>query len=196
MCFRPSCHIWRAISWLAHPPRNAEQIDWRSQGVVCPFLSRRAFFEIFGHFPTDFPTWRAVQSCSANASQRFVPASPTPFRRFLHNVLAQLSWVMLILGTMENAMNTRQGLHDIALGHLSLELARLRLARPELIKSLEQSLAKFGQLSPIIVRPKGACVQGKTGFAIIDGFKRYHAATALGWESLQANVLAVSRRVA
>ena len=90
-------------------------------------------------------------------------------------------------------MNTRQGLHDItALGldQLSLEFARLRLARPELVKSLEQSLAKFGQLSPLIVR------QGKTNFEIIDGFKRYHAATALGWDSLQANVLAVSRRVA
>ena len=91
---------------------------------------------------------------------------------------------MLILGTMENAMNTRQGLHDataLSLGQLSLEFARLRLARPELIKSMEQSLAKFGQLSPLIVRqgktspglPGGF---GRAGFEIIDGFKRYHVA--------------------
>jgi ParB/RepB/Spo0J family partition protein len=94
---------------------------------------------------------------------------------------------------MENAMNTRQGLHDVtalSLDQLSLEFARLRLARPELIKSMEQSLAKFGQLSPLIVR------QGKTSFEIIDGFKRYHAAMALGWASLEANLFQVSRRAA
>lgn len=63
---------------------------------------------------------------------------------------------------------------------------------------MEQSLVKFGQLSPLIVR------QGKTSFEIIDGFKRYHvadsaprgAATALGWASLEANLFQVSRRVA
>jgi ParB/RepB/Spo0J family partition protein len=94
---------------------------------------------------------------------------------------------------MENAMNTRQGLHDITalrLDQLSLEFARLRLARPELIKSMEQSLAKFGQLSPLVVR------QGQADFQIIDGFKRYHAATALGWASLEANLFQVSRRAA
>jgi ParB/RepB/Spo0J family partition protein len=85
---------------------------------------------------------------------------------------------------MENAITV------LNLDQMSLEFARLRLARPELIKSMEQSLAKFGQLSPIIVR------QGKTSFAIIDGFKRYHAATALGWTSLEANIFQVSRRAA
>ncbi len=90
-------------------------------------------------------------------------------------------------------MNTPQGLHDITalrLDLLSLEFARLRLVRPELIKSMEQSLAKFGQLSPLIVR------QGKTSFEIIDGFKRYHAAMALGWASLEATLFQVSRRAA
>jgi ParB family chromosome partitioning protein len=94
---------------------------------------------------------------------------------------------------MENAMNSRQGLHDITalrLDQLRLEFARMRLTRPELIKSMEQSLAQFGQLSPIVVR------QGQTEFQIIDGFKRYHAATTLNWSSLQAHVLTVTRRVA
>ncbi len=83
--------------------------------------------------------------------------------------------------------------HEITalrLEQLATDLAKLRLMRPELIKSMEQSLAKFGQLSPIIVR------QDKTRFAIIDGFKRYHAATALGWASLEANIFQVSRRAA
>jgi ParB/RepB/Spo0J family partition protein len=55
---------------------------------------------------------------------------------------------------------------------------------------MEQSLSQFGQLSPVVVR------QGQTEFQIIDGFKRYHAATALNWSSLQAQVLTVTRRVA
>ena len=63
----------------------------------------------------------------------------------------------------------------------------MRLERPEFIKSMEQSLSKFGQLSPIIVR------QGKSDFQIIDGFKRYYAATSLCWHSLQANILQVTR---
>lgn len=100
------------------------------------------------------------------------------------------------IGTMENAIsavNPEEALRPekaLRLDQLSLELVRLRLTRPELIKSMEQSLAKFGQLSPIIVR------QGKTSFAIIDGFKRYHAATVLGWASLEANIFQVSRRAA
>lgn len=78
----------------------------------------------------------------------------------------------------------------LTLTQLSTEFARLRLVRPELIKSMEQSLAQFGQLSPVVVR------QGQADFQIIDGFKRYHAATALNWSSLQAHVLTVTRRVA
>jgi len=87
-------------------------------------------------------------------------------------------------------MNTKPDPTALRLDQLSLEFARLRLARPELIKSMEQSLAKFGQLSPLIVR------QGKTRFEIIDGFKRYHAATALNWAGLEANIFQVSRRAA
>jgi len=79
---------------------------------------------------------------------------------------------------------------ELTLTQLSTEFARVRLTRPELIKSMEQSLAQFGQLSPIVVR------QGQTAFQIIDGFKRYHAATALKWSRLQAHVLTVTRRVA
>lgn len=66
----------------------------------------------------------------------------------------------------------------------------MRLVRPELIKSMEQSLSQFGQLSPVVVR------QGQADFQIIDGFKRYHAAATLKWSSLQAHVLTVTRRVA
>lgn len=103
---------------------------------------------------------------------------------------------MLILGTVQNAMNAEHNVtalrpeRALRLDQLSLEFARLRLTRPELIKSMEQSLSQFGQLSPIVVR------QGQIDFQIIDGFKRYHAATALNWSSLQAHSLTVTRRAA
>jgi ParB/RepB/Spo0J family partition protein len=87
-------------------------------------------------------------------------------------------------------MADRHKITALRLEQLATDLAKLRLMRPELIKSMEQSLAKFGQLSPLIVR------QGKTSFEIIDGFKRYHAAMALGWTSLEANLFQVSRRAA
>jgi ParB family chromosome partitioning protein len=78
----------------------------------------------------------------------------------------------------------------LSLERLSTDLAHLRLLRPELVDSMEQSLARFGQLNPVVVR------KGKRAFQIIDGFKRYHAAMALGWPELQANVLEISRRAA
>jgi ParB/RepB/Spo0J family partition protein len=83
-----------------------------------------------------------------------------------------------------------QHMAELTLTQLSTEFARMRLVRPELIKSMEQSLSQFGQLSPVVVR------QGRADFQIIDGFKRYHAAAALKWSSLQAHVLTVTRRVA
>lgn len=83
-----------------------------------------------------------------------------------------------------------QHMAELTLTQLSTEFARMRLVRPELIKSMEQSLSQFGQLTPVVVR------QGRADFQIIDGFKRYHAAAALKWSSLQAHVLTVTRRVA
>lgn len=87
-------------------------------------------------------------------------------------------------------MADKHDLVELPLDQLSTDFAALRLMRPELIKNMEPSLSKFGQLSPIVVR------QGRTNFQIIDGFKRYYAATALGWASLAANIFQVSRRVA
>lgn len=79
---------------------------------------------------------------------------------------------------------------EINLDQLGIEFAQMRIERPEFVNSMEQSLSKFGQLSAIIVR------KGKADFQIIDGFKRYYAASALGWSGLQANILTVTRRAA
>ena len=73
---------------------------------------------------------------------------------------------------------------------LSTEFSSMRLVKPELITSMEQSLSRFGQLSPIIVRAS------KDEYQIIDGFKRYHAALNQSWDSLQATVVRTSVKAA
>jgi len=86
--------------------------------------------------------------------------------------------------------SSRREIDSLPLDQLGTDFARLRLERPEVVKSMEKSLSTFGQLNPIIVR------QGKARFQIIDGFKRYYAATALCWHTLHANRLTVTRRAA
>ncbi|MCP4652640.1 MAG: ParB/RepB/Spo0J family partition protein [Candidatus Omnitrophica bacterium] len=66
----------------------------------------------------------------------------------------------------------------------------MRVLKPELIKSMEQSFSRFHQLSPIVVR------EAKDNYQIIDGFKRYHAALKLGWPGLSATVVQTTVKAA
>lgn len=79
---------------------------------------------------------------------------------------------------------------SININELSSEFSSMRLIKPELIKSMEQSFSRFHQLSPIIVR------QATKQYQIIDGFKRYHAALNLNWSSLSATVLQTTVKAA
>ena len=81
-------------------------------------------------------------------------------------------------------------IQSINISELSTEFSQMRLTRPELIKSMEHSLTRFHQLSPIVVR------KGKAEYQIIDGFKRYHAASNLGWHSLSATVIQTTLKAA
>ena len=58
-----------------------------------------------------------------------------------------------------------------------------RLTSPAQISAMQQSLASSGQLHPLIVCPRGSVYQ------LIDGFKRFHAARALGWEDINVQAL-------
>ena len=79
---------------------------------------------------------------------------------------------------------------SINISELSTEFSSMRLIKPELIKSMEQSFSRFHQLSPIIVR------KAKGQQQIIDGFKRYHAALNLNWSSLSATVVQTTVKAA
>lgn len=56
--------------------------------------------------------------------------------------------------------------------------------KPEALSRMEQSLANIGQLSPI-----GLEHVGDNFFRIVYGHTRFHAAKALGWESISALVM-------
>ena len=66
----------------------------------------------------------------------------------------------------------------VALAQLSESLRGLRLCSPGERQSLERSLARLGQLSPLLVFRHGDTLE------VIDGFKRLGAARSLGWAQL------------
>jgi ParB/RepB/Spo0J family partition protein len=84
-------------------------------------------------------------------------------------------------------MTETQSIHP---NKLSTEFSSMRLIKPELITSMEQSLSRFGQLSPIVVRASN------DEYQIIDGFKRYHAALNQSWDSVLATVIHTSVKAA
>ena len=51
------------------------------------------------------------------------------------------------------------------------------------VSAMQQSLASNGQLHPLIVCPRGSVYQ------LIDGFKRFYAARALRWETINVQAL-------
>ena len=61
--------------------------------------------------------------------------------------------------------------------------SHFRLTTPSRIASMQSSLAVSGQLQPVVIRPQGE------GYQLLDGFKRYYAARALQWDSLECRVV-------
>jgi ParB family chromosome partitioning protein len=90
------------------------------------------------------------------------------------------------VGSYLNMVN----IQSIDISELSTEFSHMRLIKPELIKSMEQSLSRFHQLNPIIVR------EANGQYQIIDGFKRYHAASNLDWCGLSATVIQTTVKAA
>lgn len=68
---------------------------------------------------------------------------------------------------------------DIALAELGDRLAALRLCDASASEAMRRSLARHGQLSPLVVFVDGGHLE------VVDGFKRVQAARALGWATLQ-----------
>jgi ParB-like chromosome segregation protein Spo0J len=61
-------------------------------------------------------------------------------------------------------------------------LGRARCRQPARIARMKQSLAAYGQLTPLVVVPS------RDGVELVDGFKRHAAATTLGWPTMSVAV--------
>lgn len=70
----------------------------------------------------------------------------------------------------------------IELAELGDRFAPLRLFEPSALEAMRRSLVRHGQLSPLSVFADGAQLE------LIDGFKRVHAARALGQRTLRATI--------
>jgi ParB-like nuclease domain len=64
------------------------------------------------------------------------------------------------------------------IGRIGTTLGRARCRQPARIERMKQSLAAYGQLTPLVVVPV------REGVELVDGFKRHAAATMLGWPTL------------
>ncbi len=78
------------------------------------------------------------------------------------------------------------GVETVALAKLSQSLRSMRLCSPGERESLERSLARLGQLSPLLVFGHGNELE------VIDGFKRLGAAQCLGWATISITQLDVT----
>jgi ParB/RepB/Spo0J family partition protein len=77
----------------------------------------------------------------------------------------------------------------IKMEEIDTSLRLMRLMRPRQVNDMVQSMSRFGQLQPIIVRPEA----GK--YQLIDGFKRYYAGQEIQLVQLEANVAGVSEAI-
>lgn len=78
----------------------------------------------------------------------------------------------------------------MAIDALDVRYGRLRLPQPRLEQAMADSLRRYGQLSPLVGTRRGDAV------AVVDGFKRVHAARANGTETLLVHVLELQERAA
>jgi ParB/RepB/Spo0J family partition protein len=78
-----------------------------------------------------------------------------------------------------------QDIADLSLAKIGTRYSSLRLICPHAYASMEESMMRHGQLSPIVVG------RGDP-FELVDGFKRLRACQRLGFTSLRARILEVS----
>lgn len=71
---------------------------------------------------------------------------------------------------------------SVKLEKIGQKYAGYRLSLPETVRSIQSSMETQGQLRAVILQKNG------DGFELVDGFKRYHAAQHLQWDSLYARI--------
>jgi len=78
---------------------------------------------------------------------------------------------------------TDDAIRDLGLSGIAVGPNRMRALRPDVVKTLAESMKASGLLQPIVVRPRGAI-----GFLLVVGHHRYEAARLLKWPSIKATI--------
>jgi ParB-like chromosome segregation protein Spo0J len=82
-------------------------------------------------------------------------------------------------GSAPCTMTTSTGMtKPCPIERIGTTLSRARCRLPARIERMKQSLASYGQLTPLVAVPQ------REGVELVDGFKRLAAATTLGWATL------------
>jgi ParB-like chromosome segregation protein Spo0J len=79
---------------------------------------------------------------------------------------------------------------EIPIAELDVRYGRVRLPQPRMEEAMAASMRRFGQVSAVV-----GCARGET-YALVDGFKRLHAAKAIGLTSLRLRPLVLTERAA
>jgi ParB/RepB/Spo0J family partition protein len=85
-------------------------------------------------------------------------------------------------GTLHVMANATNWSGCVELAQLSDRLSGLRLMSEASRREMESSLVRFGQLTPLV------CCRSEQELMLVDGFKRFRVAQALGWVELRCVV--------
>jgi len=88
-------------------------------------------------------------------------------------------------------MSQLGGEKALVLEEIGERYGSLRLVNPRAERQMEESLKRYGQMSPVVVS-----MGEEERYELVDGFKRLRASRALGKEGLQVRVLKVGARAA
>ena len=81
---------------------------------------------------------------------------------------------------------------ELKLDEIGEAYGKLRLVNPRAEKQMQASLARYGQMSPVVV-----CRAPEEGYELLDGFKRLRATRRIGTQqTLKARVLQIGARAA
>ena len=72
---------------------------------------------------------------------------------------------------------------SVKLEKIGQKYSEYRLAPPEIVRSIQSSMATVGQLHPVILR------KDRDAYQMVDGFKRYYAAQKLLWKRLDTTII-------
>ena len=94
------------------------------------------------------------------------------------------------IGRRGSRMTEIETAMSVSLDRLDERYGHLRIARPQQEDAVAESMRRLGQLTPLVASARGEAL------AVVDGFKRLHAAGKLGLARLEVRLLPLSEQAA